>query len=781
MLLRHVLHVRCLGLLLLALKAQDTSQVFFESSDSLIYYSQKKEISLYGNAKITKNNILIEGDLIKINFEKKIIEAETKDTGTIKIQIDKNLIKAAKASYNYDKNKGKIKIGETSYGEVFLKIEEGFLIDDSILLIKSGKITTCDKDTPHYYFYSTKAKYIRGEGLISGSVLPMVEGATLPFFIPFITLPEVEKKRAGVILPSYGESPDYGFFINDLIFYLPLSNYVSVLLSGTIYSRGSFSIGSSVNFYKRYYVNGNFEVKFSKFLTGIRGTPSFSESNVFFIKGTINQDAKAHPYNNITLNMTLGSSSYFRKDVNVPDKDYLTSTFSSSFTFTRRCPRIPFFISLGAFHTQNIFDSTIVLTIPDFSTRTRNFVLDRTGKITIQAVANFKNIIKAKEKELSFIKIFEGTRYATYSLPLNFNTPILKFFTISGNFSTTVKHFLLEKEIQQKGDPLYKDTLYKNANILLPEGTFSAKLTTNIYGLYKFDKKDKNFLLHIITPNISIILSTPFYSERRIIKEKVLENGEVLRYYAPDTRGIPISVTKSASIKYEINNRVEIKTTDSKGNTKKIPLLDELAVAGFYDLLRDSLTNLTARIRTNYKKLSLLGEVSIEPYTLIFDTTKKTYIKEKKIFLREAPPYLNYITFSANINSGELLRKHIEENKEISLPINFSIGYVLRLSPMYSFIKQGTIYYLTNHSIDISLALSLTQFWRISLKTGYDLLKNVQTFTTIELYRDLHCWEFVLNVVPVGLKKSYMAEIRLKSPSLKELKITRRREWITTQ
>ncbi|HIA37209.1 MAG TPA: hypothetical protein EYN89_10900 [Flavobacteriales bacterium] len=51
------------------------------------------------------------------------------------------------------------------------------------------------------------------------------------------------------------------------------------------------------------------------------------------------------------------------------------------------------------------------------------------------------------------------------------------------------------------------------------------------------------------------------------------------------------------------------------------------------------------------------------------------------------------------------------------------------------------------------------------------------TYTSIDIYRDLHCWEMNFNYIPFGLRQSYNFEIKVKSSILQDLKLTRKREW----
>jgi len=75
------------------------------------------------------------------------------------------------------------------------------------------------------------------------------------------------------------------------------------------------------------------------------------------------------------------------------------------------------------------------------------------------------------------------------------------------------------------------------------------------------------------------------------------------------------------------------------------------------------------------------------------------------------------------------------------------------------------------------LKKSLTEKWKISLSSGYDFTQKEMTLTSVNVYRDLHCWEMRFNWVPFGFRQSFSIDINVKSSVLRDLKLSRRRGW----
>jgi hypothetical protein len=82
-----------------------------------------------------------------------------------------------------------------------------------------------------------------------------------------------------------------------------------------------------------------------------------------------------------------------------------------------------------------------------------------------------------------------------------------------------------------------------------------------------------------------------------------------------------------------------------------------------------------------------------------------------------------------------------------------------------------------NSSLILNGDFNLTEKWKVSYSTYYDV-KNfkIQSFTG-SLSRDMHCWQLSINVTPVGLYRSFSITINPKSGILRDLRINRNRTF----
>jgi hypothetical protein len=76
--------------------------------------------------------------------------------------------------------------------------------------------------------------------------------------------------------------------------------------------------------------------------------------------------------------------------------------------------------------------------------------------------------------------------------------------------------------------------------------------------------------------------------------------------------------------------------------------------------------------------------------------------------------------------------------------------------------------------------VNVTKKWKVGFHSGFDFVAKNFTYTTFDIYRDLHCWEMRLNWVPFGPHKMYMITLAVKASTLQDLKLMRKRDWYDT-
>ena len=113
--------------------------------------------------------------------------------------------------------------------------------NDSVYFLSEGKITT-SKDTinPDYYIRISKAKFVPKKKVIAGFSNLYIADVPTPIALPFAYFPLTVGRSAGLMMPSFGNDPDRGYFLQNGGYYLPMNDNVDILLTGDFYTNGSY-------------------------------------------------------------------------------------------------------------------------------------------------------------------------------------------------------------------------------------------------------------------------------------------------------------------------------------------------------------------------------------------------------------------------------------------------------------------------------------------------------------------------------------------------------------
>jgi hypothetical protein len=112
--------------------------------------------------------------------------------------------------------------------------------------------------------------------------------------------------------------------------------------------------------------------------------------------------------------------------------------------------------------------------------------------------------------------------------------------------------------------------------------------------------------------------------------------------------------------------------------------------------------------------------------------------------------------------------------------INFSLPWHLRVNYSWSMARawqQAAYTEQQTQSVLFSGDLNILKYWKLGFSSGYDMEAGEWTPTSLNLYWDLHCWEFNANVIPLGLRKSFTVRINVKASVLHDLKYELRKPF----
>ena len=275
-----------------------------------------------------------------------------------------------KVSYNFKTGKAFINHVVTQQGEGYIVANDAKMNPDNTFYMQNAKYTTCDDhEHPHFYLNLSKAKVRPDKDVVTGPAWLVVADVSLfPIVLPFAFFPFTKSYSSGIIMPSYGDEMERGFYLHDGGYYFAINDYVDLAITGEIYTKGTWGIGARSNYRKRYKYSGNFNAYFLNTVLGDKGLPDYSVSKDFRISWTHSQDPKANMYRTLSASVNFSTSKYEKNDLReLYSRESTNNTKSSSVNITQRFPNSPWSLSAAININQISRDSIISVTLPNLS------------------------------------------------------------------------------------------------------------------------------------------------------------------------------------------------------------------------------------------------------------------------------------------------------------------------------------------------------------------------------------------------------------------------------
>ena len=448
-----------------------------------------------------------------------------------------------------------------------------------------------------------------------------------PLGLPFGYFPNKKGGTNGIVIPTYGNSPSLGYFLQGLGYYHHFGGKFDTQLLGDIYSRGSWGLRNITRYKKRYKFNGTFNVQYSNLRISEPEFPDYSKTSQFFIRWSHNQDPKATPGSRFTANVNLGSINNFENNFNSTSIDYLSNTFNSNVRWSKTFNNSPFTMSVNLRHTQNTLTEIVSVTLPEANInqnriyplrnigRSKNkFIRNLTQNTGFSQSFDIKNDISDSAKNFALNNIPELTENMRNGMRhnANLNTSVkLGPFTLNPAARYTGRYYLqyLQKTYNASDTTVTTDTI--NSPRGAHEASFSANLSTKIYGMYGFagflkGKRDAE-IRHVLTPNVNFTYTPNFSTD---IEGNFGPEGSIATY-SPFDIGIygKPSNTESGVVSFSLINGIDMKFWDQKDTTelenrkkKKVKLIENFVLSSSYDFMRDSM---------NLSNISLTGRTKL--------------------------------------------------------------------------------------------------------------------------------------------------------------------------
>lgn len=789
--------------------------------DSAVMDIRTNNFYLYGDAKVDYDGRKLSADRIDFNQGSNIATArEVHDTAQKKtsaptFEQGTEKFTYEHLQYNFKSQRAIVRNAHSQYGEGFVHSEQVKRNADQSLYGYRNVYTTCALPHPHFGIRTNKIKIIPDQAIATGSANIEIEGVPTPLFLPFGYFPvNNENHRSGFILPGYTVEQNRGLGFMKGGYYFYLNDHVDLQLQTDIFTKGSFAGYLTSNYVTRYRYSGNVFLSYAINKTGEEFDPLAQISKSFAISWVHAKDAKSLPGINFNAKVDIQSGNYYTL-TSFNTNQVLQNQFQSNITFSKNWANKPYSFTASATHNQNTASKQVNVTLPDmtFFLNPQNPFQRRNPvgasrwyeKITVGYSVNALNRITFYDTafQLSQLQFDDFRNGMRHNVPVSANYNVARFITLSFNAAYN-EYWNTMTTRRTFNDATQKiDTFINNRFAASRDFNASFNINTQIYGMKLFKRGAIRGFRHTLRPTLGLsyrpdFAKAPFnyYYETR------LDSSQRLTYLSPYEQsivGLP-PMGKNGSVNFTLNNNLQMKVRNGKDTVtgfKNIALLDALDFTTAYNLAVDSFQWDFFRFSARTNIINLLNISA----SAVFDPYEWNYAENRRSTrtLQAAGKGLGRLT-TAQLGFGALLRskartgntntaatnsedyKSLMRNNGYGNYVDFNIPWSLNLTYTLDLEKRPSVYSLSDSAIlrqNITLSgdFNFTPRWKMAFSTGYNTVEKQITYTSFDIYRDLHCWEMRLGLIPFGLRKSFNFSLNVKAQVLQDLKLTRRRSF----
>ena len=309
---------------------------------------------------------------------------------------------------------------------------------------------------------------------------------------------------------------------------------------------------------------------------------------------------------------------------------------------------------------------------------------------------------------------------------------------------------------------------------------------------------------HVMTPSVSFTYTPNFGAPglgywRYVTNDTNTVKPQKYTIFENSLYGGP-PANKSGVINFAISNNLEMKVRNRKDTItgmRKVVLIEDFTIRTSYDLAKDSL---------NWSKITMSG------YTTLFKNLRVQYGSTWDPYARNSKGApinvsewkmnhrllrLDVTTWDVSINYSLTSDKAKGKKKapaqglpmekqdmiaysdyyiDFDIPWSFSVYYSFHTSKTWTqdlTHRIGTVI----QTLNFNGQLNITPKWKVTLTTGWDFTHSQLSYTSINVYRDLHCWEMTFGWVPKGGQQNWYFSINVKAQMLQDMKLNKKKDF----
>ncbi|MBN2018514.1 MAG: LPS-assembly protein LptD [Candidatus Cloacimonetes bacterium] len=768
----------------------DTTATQLDSLDytakKIIYHIDKEQIKLIQKAYIRYHNSHISSDSMLIDLDKKIALSY----GESELYDGEQTIYGSTIYYNIDSEQGLLLDGRTKFEDGYYAGSKMIKVGDDVLDVDNAKFTTCE-DESQYFIFSPKFRIFLNEKIVAKPIILYINYFPV-FVLPFATFPINQERRSGFLIPEPGWNNTEGKFLKDIAYFLSLGDYADMLFSLDLMEYTGVEFRYRTRYIRRYILDGRIDSRFLYYHEQLKDDYRLRWSIDAYHKHVLS------PYSDLQLKADFVSDADIRKTSD-DQETRMDQSLHSYIFYSYRKDKDNFNTTLDYKKDLVDLDQTYYSKVY-YSTKGTQFNLSgycdfraytypkQTDQMTLKLPSlsfrlyqmNLAKIFDKSAPESSILRKLNFSYNSTllHYAELNTNHPTIAQLLYKDTYDSLGNYISEHREgIKHSLSLSYTDNIFKyfdftqslNYNEILEDKdknnkklvrgydyNSTTKLTTDIYGVFTFPKGRLRALRHIITPSITYTMHPDFSSNDRFYNFSL----------------ISISTAKrSEKISIGLTNKLQAKVIDKEGKEKKLNDLFTWKTSLSYDFQKKP------------KGFSTLSHtITTMPFNMIFGPTTlnisnsfkgvqdfytlivTNYSLSATLSLKGNLDYLNYYPVKPTFNI-----KGISSDEECCNGSRKSETKPWDISSSFSYSKNTETGYYSS-SLHNNLHVNLTKNWSIGYSNYYNFKEKELISQSINIYRNLHCWQLKFSWDKSGDYWSYRLEIQAKKlPDLRFL------------
>jgi lipopolysaccharide assembly outer membrane protein LptD (OstA) len=809
----------------------DTS-VVYSAIDSIVYSYPKKVMMMYGKSDVKFRTLGLKSERIDVNWNDNNLESygvldssKIGKTDSLKklyrgtpVMVDGGeTYEGWKIGYNFKSQKGLVTLGETEMEKSYYHGEQIKKVDKDMMFISNGVFTSCDLDHPHYFFFSPRMRVTIRDKIVAEPIYLYV--ADVPVFVlPFGVFPSQGGRRSGIITPAYGDDANRGKYISHLGYYDAISDYTDLAVAGDWYPEGGWQAYSNFRYAKRYDFTGALTGQYSRLLIGEPSDYNREDQSNYRVNLTHKQ--QFDPTTQLDIDFTFASNNSYKTSNNY--NDYLLQQIYSNATLSKSWEGTNNSMSANISRTQDLIQGSVTSDIPTLT-------FSHTQSYPFRSEKKSRGLSDASESNYAWYELIglgysgqfmnkddktktaDSLTYPSGFVPYNRQgishsftlnaSPKAGYFTISPSFNYNERWYNKSVAV----DSVHRATdvpALRDVNGLEAVRFFNVGVSasTKLYGMFQPPIPGIAGFRHTITPSISYEYQPDFSTAKwgyyGTYRDTLGNRVPFDRFQKEVYGGAPAG--ESQAIGFNVGNLFEMKTEDKDSVNKgtKYQLMN-LGAQMSYNFAADhfKLSDLALSYRTDIGQY--LGISGSNNYRF-YDFDPKLNQRVDKLLFNEGKGIAELTNFSINLSTslhGEKKKREadihpidstasVEDQSALfrqngyrgiydEEPPDFSIPWNLGLSFSFAQNQEDPAVKTRSANVNANLGFNLTENWKFSATTSYDIIQRQVAAPRITIDRDLHCWTMNFSWVPTGALAGYRFELKVKAPQLQDIKLTK--------